>query len=120
MNTIRKIFFATLVLIATAAPGHVFASDFEITPFAGYTWGGEFTGSTTNGNSDKLTINENSSYGVMLDFKQTDESQIELYFSRQATRLQSKSSVPSPGRPCSTWISIITTSAGLPSWVRVS
>jgi opacity protein-like surface antigen len=88
MNAIRALFIAAIVLIA-AAPGHVFASDFEITPFAGYTWGGEFTDTQTG---DKLTANENSSYGVMLDFKQTDESQIELYFSRQATRLSQKSS----------------------------
>jgi opacity protein-like surface antigen len=82
-------FLGALVLMATAIPGHVFAADFEITPFAGYTWGGEFA--NTDG-SGKLTVKENSSYGVMLDFKQTDESQIELYFSRQATQLESKTS----------------------------
>ena len=96
MNAIRTVFFAALVLIAAAAPGYVFASDFEITPFAGYTWGGEFTDATTG---NKLTVNENSSYGVMLDFKQTDESQIELYFSRQATQLQSNASGFYAGTP---------------------
>jgi opacity protein-like surface antigen len=89
-------FLATLVLMATAIPGYVFASDFEITPFAGYTWGGEFTDTTTG---DKLTVNENSNYGIMLDFKQTDESQIELYYSRQATRLQTKASGFYTGTP---------------------
>jgi opacity protein-like surface antigen len=96
MNTIRTVFLAAIVLIAAAAPGYVFASDFEITPFAGYTWGGGFTDTTTG---DKLTANENSNYGIMLDFKQTDESQIELYFSRQATRLESNASGFYAGTP---------------------
>jgi opacity protein-like surface antigen len=89
MKLRRKMFLAALVLMATAIPGYVFAADFEITPFAGYTWGGEFIDTQTG---DKLTASENSSYGVMLDFKSTNESQIELYFSRQATRLVQKSS----------------------------
>ncbi len=94
MNSIRVVFFATLVLIAAAIPGYVFAADYEITPFVGYTWGGEFTDTATG---TKLTVDENSNYGFMLDIKQTDESQIELYYSRQATRLQSKTSSPFSG-----------------------
>ncbi len=89
MNSIRIVFLATIVLIAAAVPGYIYAADFEITPFAGYTWGGEFQDSTTG---TKLSVDEKASYGIMLDFKQTDDSQIELYLSRQATRLQAKQS----------------------------
>jgi opacity protein-like surface antigen len=95
-NAMRTVLFAAIVLIAAAAPGYVFASDFEITPFAGYTWGGEFTDTTTG---NKLTVKDNASYGVMLDFKSTEESQIELYFSRQATRLESNASGFYAGKP---------------------
>ena len=96
MNTMRTVLFTAIMLIAAAAPGYVFASDFEITPFIGYTWGGEFTEETTG---NKLTVNENSNYGIMLDFKQTDETQIELYYSHQPTKLESKASGFYSGTP---------------------
>ena len=96
MNAIRTLFFATIVLIAAAVPVSVFAAVIEITPFAGYTWGGEFQEATTG---TKLEVNENGSYGIMLDIKQTEDTQIELYYSRQSTELQSKKSGSYVGTP---------------------
>jgi len=63
------------------------AADFEITPFAGYTTGGEFTNAET-GNT--LRFDETSSYGIMLDFRQAGDSDswIEVYLSRQQTKLK--------------------------------
>ncbi len=92
----RIALFAMMALIAAAIPGYVFAADFEITPFAGYTWGGEFKEETTG---TTLTVDENTSYGIMLDIKQTEDSQIEIYYSRQSTRLQAKSSEFYAGTP---------------------
>ena len=61
------------------------AGDIEITPFAGYTMGGEFHDATTG---KTLSFDDTSSYGIMLDFKQAEDSWIELYYSRQQTRLK--------------------------------
>lgn len=67
------------------------AAEFEITPFIGYTGGGDFN-ETQTGRS--LSFDDTSSYGIMLDFKQTGGQQegsswIELYLSRQQTKLRS-------------------------------
>jgi hypothetical protein len=61
------------------------AAEFEITPFAGYTMGGDFTDAVTG---KTLSFDDTSSYGIMLDIKQAEDSWIELYFSRQQTRLK--------------------------------
>jgi opacity protein-like surface antigen len=81
---------AAMTLIATSFPLPAIAGDFEITPFAGYTWGGEFNDSVTGAT---LKVDETSNYGIMLDINLVDnnqegQSQIELYFSRQATQLR--------------------------------
>ncbi len=78
------------VLIAFCLPhaagaGEDTSGNFEITPFAGYTWGGQFTDSVTG---VALQVDETNSYGLMLDIKQDEQGQIELYFSRQPTRLK--------------------------------
>jgi opacity protein-like surface antigen len=85
MTTMRRSAFAALALIAALFPLPAVAADFEITPFAGQTWGGEFSDSVTG---TTLKVDETGSYGFMLDIKQDAQSQIELYFSRQATQLK--------------------------------
>ena len=89
-----RLFLLCIAIIAIrASPVH--AMDLEITPFAGFTWGGEFTDAETG---KSLRFDDTSSYGVMLDFKQAEDSWIELYFSRQQTRLTS-SQGPFYGNP---------------------
>ena len=73
-----------MALIAAFIPVSAIAADMEITPFAGYTWGGEFNDAVTG---KSLRFDDTSSYGIMLDFKQAEDSWIELYYSRQQTRL---------------------------------
>lgn len=90
MRTTRLAAIAAMALIAAFSPLPAIAEDFEITPFAGYTWGGEFTDSVTG---TTLKVNETSNYGVMVDINlvniNKDElSQVELYFSHQATQLK--------------------------------
>ncbi len=96
MISMRVAFIVMIVLITAMIPGYVYAADFEITPFAGYTWGGDFTEETTG---TKLAVDETSNYGIMLDIKQTDDSQIELYYSHQSTRLHTESSGFYTGTP---------------------
>jgi opacity protein-like surface antigen len=87
--------FVIMVLMAAFSPLPAIAGNFEITPFAGYTWGGEFNDSVTGA---KLTVDETSNYGVIVDISQKEQTQIELYFSHQATQLKA-SSGPFTGNP---------------------
>ena len=88
-SCVRVTYFA-MVLIAALLPVSASAADVEITPFAGYTMGGQFTDAVTG---KSLSFDDTSSYGIMVDFKQPldkegGESWIELYYSRQQTRLK--------------------------------
>ena len=85
MRTTRLAALAAMTLLASLFPLPAIAMDIEITPFAGYTWGGEFSDTVTG---TTLKVDETANYGVMVDFKQDEQSQIELYFSRQATQLK--------------------------------
>ncbi len=71
------------------------AAQFEITPFAGFTWGGTFTDSVTG---TTLRADDTKSYGLMLDFQIDERTQYELYVSRQATRLRTDKG-PFTGNP---------------------
>jgi opacity protein-like surface antigen len=91
----KMVLFFAVFLIAGAALSHsAKAAGIEITPFAGYTGGGEFTASGDSGTgtttSTTLKVDETSSYGIMVDINQPDGSQIELYYSRQPTRLKAQ------------------------------
>ncbi len=66
------------------------AGTVEVTPFAGYTMGGNFTDAATG---KSLSFDDTSSYGIMVDFKQAVDKEggepwIELYYSRQQTKLK--------------------------------
>ena len=90
----RVVCFA-MALIAALFPVSAIAAEFEITPFSGYTMGGAFTDA---GTGKSLSFDDTSSYGIMLDFKQAGDNQardkqagdswIELYYSRQQTKLK--------------------------------
>ncbi len=99
MRTLRLAALSAMALIAAFSPFPANAGDFEITPFAGYTWGGEFDDSVTGA---RLKVNETGNYGVMvdinMDINQDQQSQIELYFSHQATQLKSDNG-PFTGNP---------------------
>jgi opacity protein-like surface antigen len=75
-----------LVLMAVWFPLPAAAQNFELTPFAGYTWGGEFSDAVTG---DTLKVDENNDYGLMIDFRSDDRAQYELYLCRQSTSLKS-------------------------------
>jgi opacity protein-like surface antigen len=79
-----------MVFITAIFPVSATAAEIEITPFAGYTMGGQFTDAVTG---KTLSFDDTSSYGIMVDFKQPldkegGESWIELYYSRQQTKLK--------------------------------
>jgi opacity protein-like surface antigen len=67
------------------------AAGVELTPFIGYTGGGDFTNTVTG---QSLSLDETSSYGIILGFKQAPDPKqpgtawLELYLSRQQTQLR--------------------------------
>ncbi len=81
----RLAMLAAMSLLAVIFPLPAIAGDFEVTPFGGYTWGGQFNDSVTG---ITLKVDETANYGVMVDIKQEEQTQIELYFSRQNTKLK--------------------------------
>jgi opacity protein-like surface antigen len=89
-------FIVVVALIMAVTPGYGHAADFEIIPFVGYTWGGDFKDETTG---TKLGVDETSNYGIMLDINQSNDSQIELYYSHQSTRLHTESNGFYTGTP---------------------
>ena len=81
-RTLISLFTAAVILLPAAWSA---AADFEVTPFAGYTMGGEFNDAVTG---KSLSFDDTSSYGIMLDLKQAEDSWIELYYSLQHTSLR--------------------------------
>ena len=61
------------------------AQNFEVTPFAGYRFGGDFQDS---GTGFGLDINDSESYGVVLGINTSPETQIEFMYSHQPTEIK--------------------------------
>ena len=71
----------SMVSIATES----LAQKFEITPFAGYRLGGDFQDSFTGFGLD---IDDTQAYGVVLGFNTSPNTQIELIYSHQPTKIK--------------------------------
>lgn len=63
------------------------AQNFEVTPFAGYRFGGDFEDSVTGFGLD---IDDSESYGLILGFNMSPETQIEFLYSHQSTKIEPK------------------------------
>jgi len=73
-----------LLPMAAAAEDSSSEVGVEITPFAGFRFGGMFEDINTGTN---ITLDESESYGLVLDFDIERDKQIEIYLSRQSTTL---------------------------------
>lgn len=81
-------FAAPLLLLLILVPTPVWADrGVELTPFAGFRFGGSFEDNTTGLNLD---VDEGESFGVILDVRATPETEYELFYSFQKTELQGK------------------------------
>jgi opacity protein-like surface antigen len=72
---------------ALAADGETKTS-FEITPFIGYRFGGDFE---YGPNGETLEMDESQSFGVVLDYNIEPDKQVEFCFSRQDTSFTAES-----------------------------
>jgi len=81
-----KVFLFTIMIILLGSlPGPAAAaSGIEITPFAGFRFGGVFEDANTG---ERIPIDESGSFGLLVDFDLEPAKQIEVYLSRQNTKL---------------------------------
>ena len=87
---------ASIVLLATAAVhGQGNAYSFELTPFAGLTTGGDFEDMTS---SASLALDDSSSYGLILNIRESANTQWEILYSLQATEADT-TGLPIGGAP---------------------
>jgi opacity protein-like surface antigen len=63
---------------------------FEITPFAGYRFGGGFD---VDGFDQKADLDDHGSFALALNLRRDEESQYELFYSRQETKLEPDSPI---------------------------
>jgi hypothetical protein len=89
MHICKKVFI--LIIFIGSLPGAAAAeAGIEITPFGGFRFGGSFEDANTG---DTIAIDEAGSYGLILDFDLEPSKQIEVYLSRQSTKLSSGGTV---------------------------
>jgi opacity protein-like surface antigen len=76
---------AALLLSSVLSPGMAEAEwGLEVTPYAGYTIGGNFTDNTTGANLD---VKEGGNFGLVLGLSDTPETQYELFYGFQRTKV---------------------------------
>jgi hypothetical protein len=91
---------AALAFAALLAPTAATAEGIEITPFAGYRFGGDFGIEDRFGPFDvSFDLEDKGSYGVVLDFPVTRGLQIELLADHQETELRFDPGFLEPGVP---------------------
>jgi len=74
-----------LLLSSVLLPGEAGAGwGLEITPYAGYTVGGNFQDNTTGANLD---VKEGGSFGLVLDLSNSPDTQYELFYGLQQTKV---------------------------------
>lgn len=89
MNTLRIALLLALVVAcgpqAALAQGDM--SRFEVTPFAGYRFGGNFESTTTD---TRLEINDSNAFGLLMNGYVKPDGQWEVLYSRQETDIDTQ------------------------------
>lgn len=65
-------------------------SQFEITPYVGYRFGGDFDVASSRRDAN---LDDHASFALALDLRRDEESQYELFYSRQEAKLQPDSPI---------------------------
>jgi opacity protein-like surface antigen len=80
-----RLLAAALLLLSVLFPGNAGAEwGLEITPYAGYTIGGNFTDNVTGAHLD---VEEGGNFGLVLGLPDTPETQYELFYGFQRTKV---------------------------------
>jgi hypothetical protein len=87
----RKAWIVSFVVILISLPAAASAEKgIEITPFAGYRFGGGFQDADTGSN---LSLNDSNDFGLILDYDLNRDQQLEVYLSRQKTEISADGAV---------------------------
>lgn len=89
MKTMWHVLAVLLVFFAgaTLAQAQQQGTQFEITPFYGYQFGGNFVDRWSSDDTINADIDESANYGLMVNIGVFDGFQIEMMYSRQDTEL---------------------------------
>jgi len=80
---VPRLFFLCLSLcLATTTNAQSHTDRFEITPFAGYTFGGGFNDSESNAS---VSLADSADFGLILNFREGPNTQWEIFYSLQQT-----------------------------------
>ncbi len=97
----RPLIRVLLLVVGCAGPLTAVAGDdvyhVEITPFAGYRFGGSFDAEDSETGVD-VDIDDHSSYGLIVNWPAEPNTEYEVFFSRQSTSLET-GSLFAPGDP---------------------
>jgi hypothetical protein len=92
--SLRKHAFLLLTVCFVALPSVAVSQRIELTPFAGYRWGGEFKGGNYAVGDDVLVsdlkVNDGPSYGLYLGYEAVPTVHLELVVELQPTSLERK------------------------------
>ena len=89
MNALSRNLLIRLVLGSVAIlPAMAGAVDFEVAPFVGYRFGGNFEDSITGQSVD---AKESIAYGLAFDIEYSPDRMVEVYYSRQSTEFKDTS-----------------------------
>lgn len=84
MRNLFPIIIAFTILAVVHQPSAVSAADLEITPFMGYTFGGDFEGYLAVADFE---VDESETYGIILGVTDPKGTQYEFFYSHQPTTL---------------------------------
>jgi hypothetical protein len=89
---IRPWFLALICMtvnVAAAADAEKKLTGFQLTPFAGYRFGGEFEeeDSDEEGSNETFELDDSSSIGLIVNFPYTYYTEWEIYYSQQSTSI---------------------------------
>ena len=88
---IRRTIFVVAFIVIAMAPAAVAGERFELTPFIGYRFGGNFDDlHDPDSGISSVDVSDSAAYGLLFDINMGENAQIELSWSRQDTDLTAK------------------------------
>jgi hypothetical protein len=87
--TVAAFLFAVLATPVLATPALAQPARFELSPFAGYRWGGEIDRRDTDLFDEDVEVDQSAAFGVRLEIGVTPNWAIEVLGTRQSTELTS-------------------------------
>jgi opacity protein-like surface antigen len=87
--------FCFYILLASIAHAEDAAYGIQLTPFAGYRFGGEFEDGETG---ETFEVDDETSYGLIVNYPYTSYTEWELYYSQQSTSVDAAGFIDTDNR----------------------